>query len=534
MKRNNSARRSAYVAAALGAVLLTAGCAGTSDPRFANRPANLDGGVGQLLRYSSKFWKSGDLVTAAGLSERAHMIDPGNPAPLMQLADILVAMGKPEQAVSAYRLIVDGAPDNVEARYALGKLYINLAQYDLAAAEFRAALRYKGRDPRLHNALGVAHGLAGAHDSALQSFEAGLKVAPKHISLRTNMGLSLVLNGRYEEGIKVLEAVAADPGANETSYQNLQLAYGMIGTADAGPAIPEAASAQADTTPDPVVTAELRAAPAAVVRPVEIQDRDATPGTPVPLIQEAQREQAVERNGDIETPIEVTVFDTPDFDAPELDAPELDAPELDASDFDALAFDIPANGGEALAGSIDETSPDRRSPLRMQTARAATTDLEDSGAPSAFMGSFLAAEANIGEAPAVASVPAAPEREVVPERVVAAVQPAVTPQPIAAARTEIDTARRYAVQLASYLSEGRAMRGWTELLASAPDLLDSLEPVVRRADLGEDMGTFYRLRTAPTTKSDADALCMELQTRGIDCLVIKEAPAASDGGSQTG
>jgi hypothetical protein len=78
------------------------------------------------------------------------------------------------------------------------------------------------------------------------------------------------------------------------------------------------------------------------------------------------------------------------------------------------------------------------------------------------------------------------------------------------------------------------MRGWTELLAAAPDLLDSLEPVVRRADLGEDRGTVYRLRTSPTTKGDANALCTELQTRGIDCLVIKEAPAATDGRSQTG
>jgi Flp pilus assembly protein TadD len=486
---------------------------------FAKRPANLDGGVGQLLRYCSKFQNSGDLVTAAAMCERAHMLEPGNPAPLMQLADILLAMRQPERAISAYRAIVDGAPDNVEARYALGRLYINLEQYDLAAAEFEAALRHKDRDPRLHNALGVAHGLTGAHDSALQAFEAGLKVAPKHISLRSNLGLSLVLNGRYDEGIKVLEEVTADPRANETSHQNLQLAYGMISTANAPHAIPEAASAQADTTPDPVMVAELQAAPAgeqpqprpedrtarsaALLRPVEIQDKDATPGTPVPLIQEAQREAAVERNDDIETPIEVTVFDTP-------------------------AFDTPASGSEAPADWAGVTDPAGRSPRRVQTARAATMDLEDWGAPSAVMGDYLTAEASIDEAPAAPKASAAPEREL------AAVQPTATPQPIAAARTETGTVRRYTVQLASYLSEGRAMRGWTELLAAAPDLLDSLEPVVRRADLGEDRGTVYRLRTAPTTKGDADTLCMELQTRGIDCLVIKEAPAATDGGSQTG
>ncbi len=214
MKRNNPARRPTHVAAALGAILLTAGCAGTPDPTFADRPATLDGGVGQLLRYCSKFQNSGDLVTAAGLCDRAHRVDPANPAPLMQLADILVAMEQPQQAIIAYQTIIATAPDNTEAHYALGKLYIGLEQYDLAVAEFQTALRSKTDDPHIYNALGVAHGLVGANESALQAFEAGLKVAPKQNSLRNNFGLSLVLNGRHEEGIKVLEEVANDPGAN--------------------------------------------------------------------------------------------------------------------------------------------------------------------------------------------------------------------------------------------------------------------------------------------------------------------------------
>ena len=47
--------------------------------------------------------------------------------------------------------------------------------------------------------------------------------------------------------------------------------------------------------------------------------------------------------------------------------------------------------------------------------------------------------------------------------------------------------------------------------------------MVRRADLGEERGTVYRLRTAPTAKTNAAALCAELKARGIDCLVVKEA-----------
>ena len=76
------------------------------------------------------------------------------------------------------------------------------------------------------------------------------------------------------------------------------------------------------------------------------------------------------------------------------------------------------------------------------------------------------------------------------------------------------------------------MRGWTELRASAPDLLESLTPLVRRAELGGDTGTVYRLRTAATAKDEATALCDSLKARGMDCLVIKESPSTT--GAQSG
>lgn len=457
---------------------------------YAQRPSNLDGGVEQLLRYCSKFQNSGDLVTAAGLCERAHSLNPANPAPLMQLADILVAMEQPQQAITAYQTIIATAPENTGAHYALGKLYIDLGQYDLAAAEFQTALRSKTDDPRFYNALGVAHGLVGADELALQAFEAGLKVAPKQNSLRNNFGLSLVLNGRHEEGIKVLEEVAKDPNANETSQRNLQLAYGMVTAANADRAITTAEAAEGGAKRASVV-AEAPQAPAAdaIVQaaPVASSAEQLASKAPVALVQEVEREQALQGTGELERPIEVTVFDSP-------------------------------------AAAHEPRKPDWRSPRRIQTAKVDSGDVEDaladSGAPSAHMGEYLSADASFEETPAEPSEPAAAE--------VAASQ-AIAPSP-----PDADIESSYAVQLASYLSEGRAMRGWTELRNSAPELLETIVPVVHRAELGQDVGTFYRLRTAPTSKGEAEALCTELKSRDIDCLVIKEAPAKVDTETQAG
>lgn len=472
MKTNNPEKRSAKVAAAFGAILLTAGCASSYDPLFAGLPKNLDGGVGQLLRYCSKFQNSGDLVTAAGLCDRAHQLDPADPDPLMQLADILQAMGRPDQAMATYQTIITALPDHIDARYALGKLYIAQGEYDTAVAQFQVALQYQADDPRLYNALGVSYGLIGANHSALQAFEDGLDVAPMHTSLRNNMGLSLVLNGRHEEGIEMLEALAADPAAEATSHKNLQLAYGMITAAKADLAASEAEQMSAITAPEYMASPE----PAPVESVQRAPAKMAAAPSPVSLIPEAETEFAFNTTGESVAPLEVAVMDEP-------------------------------------IAAANSSTPAARSPLRMQTAKADSGEIEDSDAPSAFMGDYLTAEA---------SFPQTPTASPAPETEVAALQP-MTSSTATPARSG-----NYTVQLASYRSEGRAMRGWTELRDSAPDLLEALTPMVRRADLGGEIGTVYRLRTATTAKDEATALCDSLKARGIDCLVIKEAPSMSE------
>jgi hypothetical protein len=394
-------------------------------------------------------------------------------------------LNRPEQAMAAYRTIIAAKPRYADARYELGKMYIARGEYDIAAAQFQTALRYTTDDPRLYNALGVAHGLIGANESAMQAFTAGLKIAPTHISLRNNMGLALVMNGRHQEGVKLLEAVAADPAADETSHDNLQLAYGMV------------TAAKADAEASAIEQADSGAAPASMVpvEPVMVEKVSqmamaakpaAGSGTPISLIPAMESERAFVTTGEIETPIEVTVRED----------------------------------------SVPASSPSNASPLRVQTALASTGDAVDANvesanvdstkAPSAYLGAYLTADVNV-TASAKASEPQ-----------VAALQP------MAPATSGAASSGNYTVQLASYRSEARAMLGWSELRGNAPDLLDPISPVVRRADLGEERGIVYRLRTAPTAKTNATALCSELKARGIDCLVIKEASSAIQSGSRAG
>jgi hypothetical protein len=324
----------------------------------------------------------------------------------------------------------------------------------------------------------------------MEAFVAGLKIAPKHISLRNNMGLALVMNGEYAEGVRILEAVAADPAADRTSHHNLQLAYGMVTAAKAD------AEASAIEQADSGFTQETIAAVEPVMVETESQIAAANDGdAPAPLVPEMETERALATTGKIETPIEVTLQE------------------------------------DSAAPSQFEVSP-----LRVQTARAVTGDavdanVENANPPSAYMGAYLTADAGTAAARTTPATGPATTPAMAPAMAPKASEPQVAAlQPMTPATSGGD----YVVQLASYRSEARAMLGWSELRGNAPDLLGPVSPVVRRAELGEERGTVYRLRTAPTAKTAAATLCSELKALGMDCLVIKETPSKTQTGSHTG
>jgi cell division septation protein DedD len=78
------------------------------------------------------------------------------------------------------------------------------------------------------------------------------------------------------------------------------------------------------------------------------------------------------------------------------------------------------------------------------------------------------------------------------------------------------------VQLASYRSEAEATAGWQTLTAEQKDLLAKLPHAVAKADLGADKGIYYRLQAGTfSDRQAAKALCMDLQDRSVDCMVVE-------------
>lgn len=199
----------------------------------------------RLVSYCDRLADKGELVTALGLCARAHEINPDAPEALVKIAGILHKMGRKQAAVQTYVALLEQFPRHHEARYSLGKLYMEMGDTTMAAGEFNIAMRDNPKDPRPYNAMGILRDQAGEHQAAQALYRKALERDPENRSLRNNLGLSLALSGQRDAAIEVLAELAVDPEAHQTVLRNLEAAYAARSVpAPAGAATPAALDAE--------------------------------------------------------------------------------------------------------------------------------------------------------------------------------------------------------------------------------------------------------------------------------------------------
>ena len=146
--------RAAVRAAALGALLLVAGCAGTRSAAVpAEGEAALDaasGSVPALVALSDSAVAVGEVELARRALTRAASLEPGSPA---------VAIG-------------------------FGRLYTAVLRFGDAKAAFEQAASLDPRSPEPHHGLGVAYLKAGDKDAAYRELCRALTLDPHHAPSR--------------------------------------------------------------------------------------------------------------------------------------------------------------------------------------------------------------------------------------------------------------------------------------------------------------------------------------------------------------
>lgn len=151
-------------------------------------------------------------------------------------------------------------------------------------------------------------------------------------------------------------------------------------------------------------------------------------------------------------------------------------------------------------------------PIDLAEARRWYQKARDGGDPRAAerLAILAGAAQSAGEEPVPEAE--APEAEPVPQ---VATVPAVPAAPEGAAY----------VQLAAFLSRGRAERAWTEFAARYPDLLAALSHRIEQA-LKDGTTDIYRVQVGPfAAEADAALLCRRLMERGAECFVARRVTA---------
>lgn len=214
-------------AAASSALLLSA-CTTDQQATTARPAVRADDELGSLIRVAAMTRQAGDLDTAAALYRRAHEVDPRNPQPLIELAQILDDNGSPADAALLWQDALRLAPNDPTVLGGYGVTLARLGQPEQAEGYLDKATKATPT-AQIWNALGIVRDQLGDANGAQAAYRSGLAMAPADIRLANNLGLSLALAGRHDEALELLERIVVRPDATFRHRQNLALAYALAG-----------------------------------------------------------------------------------------------------------------------------------------------------------------------------------------------------------------------------------------------------------------------------------------------------------------
>ena len=90
--------------------------------------------------------------------------------PLLNLGNLLLASGHPEEAIPYLRQAEELSPGDVKIHIAMGKLYQKQEAWEKAALEFQRAISITPKDAALHFQLGQIYRREGLSDQAKAEF----------------------------------------------------------------------------------------------------------------------------------------------------------------------------------------------------------------------------------------------------------------------------------------------------------------------------------------------------------------------------
>ncbi len=162
--------------------------------------------------------KSGNLPEAE-LRYREILTAAAIPEVMVNHANVLVAMGRREEALAGYNRALGIKPNLFEGLYNRGNLLLEMKRADAALASFEGALVVRQDMAGVWNNRGTALRDMRRQDEALASYDRALTVSPGHVNALTNRAITLLEMRRLDEALGSADAaLALQPGFAESLY----------------------------------------------------------------------------------------------------------------------------------------------------------------------------------------------------------------------------------------------------------------------------------------------------------------------------
>ena len=123
----------------------------------------------------------GEMNGARAAYDRAIQANPDSLAPIWNVALLLEHGGKLEEAERWYKLVLEKAPKEEEARFRLGYLRLQREDFRGAAEAFEGCLKYRPQWPVAYANLALAYSGLGERDHAEHIYERMLEADPKSL-----------------------------------------------------------------------------------------------------------------------------------------------------------------------------------------------------------------------------------------------------------------------------------------------------------------------------------------------------------------
>ena len=123
--------------------------------------------------------------------------------------------GNPQSAMAEYREALKEYPDYFEARYNLGRIYLDRGGYAEAITELKAAIALEPDNANAHNNLGLALKHNRDLNGALAQYQEAVRLNPKLATAQNNLANVLYLRRDFNGAIQHYRAALALQGNKE-------------------------------------------------------------------------------------------------------------------------------------------------------------------------------------------------------------------------------------------------------------------------------------------------------------------------------